>query len=714
MTWSQFGEGLADFGAAMTYFQTNTDNLDEGRIEVATTAGTLIADLSKKLPSTTGKISSWFGGKMSWDDISDGLAGFGSAVSDFHTNAGSITKGTANKAEHAVGIIMALYDNLKGFDDGTTVMDNIAQMFGADTSTSWYDIGDGLTTFGGAVSRFMGALDDYTEEDIDTVSSIVDVVKAIVDIVNYIDGESSLDTGVLADFGKDMIDFSESLVSFAGNMDGIDLTNVDTFVDAVGKIKPVLAEVKTLYDSGVYNESRGWGTVGHLEGAMIDIVSAYKIIREANDASAVDVSGLTETFEKAALIPPLYEQLVNDMQDNADSLEVTMRGIDDIIPRLILQSTKLVNVIANTLTNEENREKVTTAGETMVDTLIAAFVKKKATINKDVSDTVVKPVVEAIAATDHDAKFKDAGKNIVTTITAGFAANTSKFEDGVKDMMAKGIEMMDGRLYIEEIVANMNQVVKGMATTLTSKDNRSTIEGAADELGGDIDDGFRGKYSDIYKSGKYLIDGLIAGLERKRPALTTKANSLANTVTNTLNKAFEVRSPSRVTTRTGAFVVQGLVNAIVSGQDEARKSALGLVESITTPMNGLNSSEAHDLMAQFMGALQASMDDEVSEIKPRIRPLVDLEEFDASMGYMARSISGTTAVTANRTAGRFQRTKADQQSHQDTINNQHSTTSNAYDVKNEFYISGTNAREIAEEVSVILGEQTKREQTVWR
>ena len=108
------------------------------------------------------------------------------------------------------------------------------------------------------------------------------------------------------------------------------------------------------------------------------------------------------------------------------------------------------------------------------------------------------------------------------------------------------------------------------------------------------------------------------------------------------------------------------------------------------------------------------MDDEVSEIKPRIRPLVDLEEFDASMGYMARSISGTTAVTANRTAGRFQRTKADQQSHQDTINNQHSTTSNAYDVKNEFYISGTNAREIAEEVSVILGEQTKREQTVWR
>lgn len=66
----------------------------------------------------------------------------------------------------------------------------------------------------------------------------------------------------------------------------------------------------------------------------------------------------------------------------------------------------------------------------------------------------------------------------------------------------------------------------------------------------------------LSSAGQNAMQGLINGMEAKRPAVVSKARNIANSVSRTINDALQIHSPSRVTTESGEFTTLGLINGM--------------------------------------------------------------------------------------------------------------------------------------------------------
>ena len=82
------------------------------------------------------------------------------------------------------------------------------------------------------------------------------------------------------------------------------------------------------------------------------------------------------------------------------------------------------------------------------------------------------------------------------------------------------------------------------------------------------------------KTGKNAINGLIEGLEAKRPALIRKARNIADEVSRTIASALDINSPSKLMMQYGAWVGEGLA----LGMD----SSLSKVEAASVRMAGVS------------------------------------------------------------------------------------------------------------------------------
>ncbi len=93
-------------------------------------------------------------------------------------------------------------------------------------------------------------------------------------------------------------------------------------------------------------------------------------------------------------------------------------------------------------------------------------------------------------------------------------------------------------------------------------------KGATDEIQAALRDGNSGVLSAAVSTGVNVGEGIKKGLDASEPNLMQKANKLALNLIKTVNKAFDIRSPSRVMAETGKHVASGLEKGI---KDNASK-----------------------------------------------------------------------------------------------------------------------------------------------
>ena len=79
------------------------------------------------------------------------------------------------------------------------------------------------------------------------------------------------------------------------------------------------------------------------------------------------------------------------------------------------------------------------------------------------------------------------------------------------------------------------------------------------------------------------MSGLNRGMASMRGTLIATAQSIANAISSTINKALEIRSPSRVTTRSGRFTGQGLANGITDMIDVVKRQTNRLAAVVVEP-----------------------------------------------------------------------------------------------------------------------------------
>jgi TP901 family phage tail tape measure protein len=208
------------------------------------------------------------------------------------------------------------------------------------------------------------------------------------------------------------------------------------------------------------------------------------------------------------------------------------------------------------------------------------------------ADTLGNSIGSAI--TVDDLNMPDFGSEYSTAINAGTPVAVGAAENLSEQISQAGNTSIDVDFNVSNASENVTKFSQTTASTLNDIETKTSTSVAKDVK--EITDGSNKAVSvaedtskkikntfdklDLSVSGENIINGLIKGMNNKRAELMKTAQTIADSVSKTMNKALDIHSPSRVMMSTGINIVKGLVNGIDSMLDTAELKALELAGAV--------------------------------------------------------------------------------------------------------------------------------------
>lgn len=212
--------------------------------------------------------------------------------------------------------------------------------------------------------------------------------------------------------------------------------------------------------------------------------------------------------------------------------------------------------------------------------------------------------------------------------------------------------------------------------------------------------GLRANYNDFYNAGEYLVEGFAKGISANIYLAEARGRAMAAAAARAARAELNINSPSKVGWEIGDFFGLGFVNAIDAYQKKAYDVS---AEMAASAESGLTAAAS-----KIQNAIEGNL-----ETQPVIRPVLDLSNIQAGSRYLNGLIpqGGIHTVRGAELSSRITTGFGSEGSVNPRIQNGTPTTvSNA---TNTFNIYGTNAQEIAQEVSKILNNQVQRRERAW-
>lgn len=212
--------------------------------------------------------------------------------------------------------------------------------------------------------------------------------------------------------------------------------------------------------------------------------------------------------------------------------------------------------------------------------------------------------------------------------------------------------------------------------------------------------GLRINYNDFYNAGEYLVEGFAKGISENTYLAEARGRAMAAAAARAARAELNINSPSKVGWEIGDFFGLGFVNAIDAYQKKAYDAS---AEMAASAKSGLTAAAS-----KIQNAIEGNL-----ETQPVIRPVLDLSNIQAGSRYLNGLIpqGGIHTVRGAELSSRITTDFGSEGSVNPRIQNGTPTTvSNA---TNTFNIYGTNAQEIAQEVSKILNNQVQRRERAW-
>lgn len=137
------------------------------------------------------------------------------------------------------------------------------------------------------------------------------------------------------------------------------------------------------------------------------------------------------------------------------------------------------------------------------------------------------------------------------------------------------------------------------------------------------------KFSDI---GKYAVQGLVDGINKKRADAERAARAIADAVTKSTKKGLNERSPSKVFKQIGEYVVEGLVIGINGMLNEASSAGTLLGEAV--PLG----------FSDGLSSMMVDVDDLLdTDYNPVITPVINAAEFDSNLQQLSALMNSRLA-----------------------------------------------------------------------
>ena len=263
-------------------------------------------------------------------------------------------------------------------------------------------------------------------------------------------------------------------------------------------------------------------------------------------------------------------------------------------------------------------------------------------------------------------------------------------------------------------ITNYVNAINSMVVTIENLSSRMRTAGRniASSFGSTLVSTIRSYYSSVYSAGQYVVSGFINGINSKTAAAKSAARALGNATNAALKSALRERSPSKISYQFGEYYGQGLVNGMDDTSNKAEKSATNLGRSA---IKGLKYaiSKVSEIMSDNMDA------------NPVITPVIDLTNVKSGgrqlngmltdMTNKSIGLSSSVSLANSVSSGMRSSMEVQDSSVVDSIKNLINTLkdNDSATMNNTFNINGTNAKEIASEVSKILQTQVERRAASW-
>ena len=316
-----------------------------------------------------------------------------------------------------------------------------------------------------------------------------------------------------------------------------------------------------------------------------------------------------------------------------------------------------------------------------------------ATLGNDIVKELITPIKNA------PNQFKTAGASLSKSFLTGITSQTSTVVAKTKEIttkMASAISSQKSRFRTSgsDLMKEISSGVSGQTNTV--KNQFSTLLSNCIAT-------VRSYYSQFQSAGRYLAVGIANGISANSGSASAAARSLAGNAAKASARRLEEKSPSKVGYKIGDYFGIGFTNGITDNIRNAGISSDALAESAT---KGL--SNAVSKIATFI--------DSGIDTNPTIRPVLDLTEIQNGSAAMAdlmstlsgRPVEGTVSIAAKTASSMNRPTFASEQ--QTEIPNGQRTSENT---TNNFYITGTDPRAIADEVDRKLQRRVERKKAAW-
>ena len=157
----------------------------------------------------------------------------------------------------------------------------------------------------------------------------------------------------------------------------------------------------------------------------------------------------------------------------------------------------------------------------------------------------------------------ESAENISETVILAFS-NMNKVSCQHMSGMQKSVVLIS-KLMSTTVIVNLKTmsvqaviIVQSMSVSIVS--TMSQMKSSIDGL-------------DLYSTGVNVMNGLINGMESRRGGLISTAQSIDQTVKNTMNNALDIHSPSRELYKTGVYTGLGQINGMKSTLPEIQQTA---------------------------------------------------------------------------------------------------------------------------------------------
>lgn len=324
-----------------------------------------------------------------------------------------------------------------------------------------------------------------------------------------------------------------------------------------------------------------------------------------------------------------------------------------------------------------------------LDSIDASF----ATLGNDIVKELLTPIKNA------PNQFKAAGTNLIKSFLTGITSQTSTVVAKTKEIttkMASAISSQKSRFRTSgsDLMKEISSGVSGQTNTV--KNQFSTLLSNCIAT-------VRSYYSQFQSAGRYLAVGIANGISANSGSASAAARSLAGNAAKASARRLEEKSPSKVGYKIGDYFGIGFTNGITDNIRNAGISSDALAESATKGLSNAVSKIA-------------TLIDSGIDTTPTIRPVLDLTEIQNGSAAMAdlmstlsgRPVEGTVSIAA-KTASSMNRPAFAPDQQTETPNGKQ-TSENTI---NNFYITGTDPRAIADEVDRKLQRRVERKKAAW-